>query len=308
MPTLIWHASWPFRRLFGCDLGYLDALATPAPKAVYGEALSLFGLLFTNGAALTISQQRATEPPQWLSLLPFAFVVVFVIIGAMIMLNAKHKTEASPKFSGIKVRYGDVGYAEKAKHAYERGSISLLRTVVGFALVAPPVFLYLVLAGQLPGQDFVVKAADARFGEAKEVPLDETKTVGLMQPIELAKSDFPRTGGEIPRQVNMEVTLTGLAKKWKVQEVLGFWKNEKGKWVEMEFQPAPGAEDPNTHKTLVLLEMMDSDKQYKLEVYLNARGKDQAKADVAEGMKLLRARQGMKVNFFTKAPEKKDGK
>lgn len=259
----------------------------PQPKAVYGEVISLFGLVLTNAVALTLSQRNASSPPELLSTLILAYCVIAALIvwGILVILNAQAKDPANLK------------YSERPKHAYERGSIMFARIILIGAVTIPVMFVWMARTGDLPGQDFS-ECIEAKRGKL-EYEMSDSKTSGIIVHVSgLDKTKFPHG---VPSQINLEITLKGeLAKKWKVNEVVGYFTNPKGNH-EIEFQPAAPDEDPKTpYKLVYLLEKLEAEKEYIFKVHLRSRQTMTVPKDFEDAKVLIEKRGEIEVVFCSK--------
>jgi hypothetical protein len=281
----LWHAThWIFG--LGAGLGFVDACATPGPRSAYGEAISLFGLVITNGVALTISQQQATIPPSPYLMVIYAIVALVSITGLVSILNAKHKETTETAFG-----------SSYARHAYERGSIMFTRTVLFASVGVTGLFGFLAWEGQLPGQTFSIEK-EAEIGFAQQHTFKD-KTFGVIVPVNLGAKLFPNG---VPNQLNMQITISAeLKMKLEIEPEVGGYIDEDGKERRMDPKPVVVTGTEQTESTTVLLDGLAKDKRYILKAYLHGKGKESlSEEDVAKAIEAINNRKGMRVVFLTK--------
>jgi len=241
-------------------------------------------MTLTNAIALALSQASATEPNRWYIFI-YGWVALTIIAGMVVMLNTTSKT------------VGKLEFGELAKHAYERGSIMFTRTFLFTTTVLSGVIVFLACTGQLPGQDFT-EETEGKLGRPENYHFKSTKVDGIMVQVTLDKCTFP---SGIPEQLNMKIVLKGeLARKWKVQEVVGYVGDAKSV-KEMAYQPAAGETDPKfPGRYLYLLEGLSNKEDYHLKVYVHSLSKEGLRAfEIEEAKEAIRAGE-MTVKFLSK--------
>jgi hypothetical protein len=154
--------------------------------------------------------------------------------------------------------------------------------------------------GQLPGQTFSVER-DADLGPP-QIYVFRDKTNGVVVPVSLSSKTFP-TG--IPSQLNMQISISAeLKKAWEIEpEVVGYI-DEGGKQRKMATQPVVVSEVSDSARTTVLLDQLEKEQRYTLNIYLHGKGGDvPSKEDVMHAIVEIRDKdkKGMHVIFLTKA-------
>jgi hypothetical protein len=298
MRALLWHATCPLRWLVGWDLEFVDACAVPGPKTVYGETISLFGLILTSALGLTLSQKDATERQRAWYLWTFVAVAVMILAGIVIILRARWKT---PNKLGFTV---PASTTELPKHAYERGSIMFARNIfVGVAVVAS-LFTWMAYDGLLPGQEFVRRVDGVRREKSEDYTFKYDGANGIVVPFSFGKKT---TKSAVPSQLSMEIHLMGeIANKWKVQEVFGFVvvtdEKKQEKLEDMEFQPIATKQDAKAllSKLRYSLEGLQAEKEYRVKIYLHPRQKDEIKLDTTAAKADIDGGKGIEVRLYSK--------
>ena len=293
------HMKWLDRFLFclgwplGLDLHYLDAVGTPAPKSVYGEVISLFGLILTNAIALTISVRQTYEGPSWGLWAAYSIVIVAVLFGIVCILRAE--AMAPRKTGWIELSEPVVG-AEIAvrRHAFERGSIMYARWTIGAVIALS--FVFGVMAGrtELPGQGFTEKIT-AKLDKA-ERHVFKSEQPGIVVGVQLGRDLYPKG---IPAQLEGEIILKGrIAKNWKVVQITGSIESEGKEPADFPvYLGKPEQKTPNTWP--FSLEALEGKKEYRLKVFLHAAS---ASPDVSEAMLEIDNERALTVIFSSKKP------
>jgi hypothetical protein len=281
------------RWYFGLGLDYADTISTPAPKAIYGEVISLFGLAVTNFVALTVALQQTNAPPNFEMTLVYVIVVLTITIGMGVILNAEATEGPWPPSHLEDVSAWSAGLP-KRKHAYERGSIMFTRIIICAVPALAIVVGVMAFTIRLPGQA-VPRPVEIKVKKADPYRFKDTKADGLVVHASLGRDNYP---DGVPSQLDGEILLDkALGADWIVADVAGRIINAPKDKATMKYQPFLRDQDPKQPNTWqFLLEELEYNREYQLTIYLYRRDKEKApSAEVAQ--KLIGTGQSIMIRF-----------
>lgn len=257
-------------RYLGLGLDFIDTDATPAPKAVYAEAISLFSLAATNGFVLAVALQKTDEPPDWKLLALYSAVAASITLGMVIILNAE-ATEPSLDKPG-----------EKRKHAYEKGSIMFNRLFVCVVPLMAASIAWMGYCGEIPGQTFSTRT-DIKIEKAEIYHFKDTNQDGVVAYALFGPGNFKSE--RVPTRIDAEITLAkSLGVDWIVEDAVCVFSapDEKEKPKYQPFIREPKKESPYTWA--VLFEALKPERKYEFKVFVHPREDRAPSAQAAKDM------------------------